>query len=302
MKKTVYFVEDVIWVLRDLYKNNPVSIFDNDYLNTLKIAHDKFGTKTQLNLFYSTDNFYGNDDFNLSQMPSKYKKEFLDNSDWLKFAFHARQEFPDYPYVNGNYDQVKEDFLKVKAEVIRFADEKCWTNTVVAHWLSMSYDACKALKDCGVKLISATNGEKYEFNGDPNSLPFGHYARLLQDRKAETMVMKRNGENFLCSHNHSVKLGFENTAKTLDVELDEKTGLYFKKLNDIIINCHTLESLISTLNDSLGDEYIGIGNHEQYYYSDYIAYQSDYSEKVLKTAELISNAGYEYIFLEDLVK
>ena len=50
------------------------------------------------------DSFYGNDKFNLSQMTDAYKAEFEAASDWLKFAFHARQEFPDYPYINANYD------------------------------------------------------------------------------------------------------------------------------------------------------------------------------------------------------
>ena len=79
--------------------------------------------KVLMNVFYRTDYFYGMDDFNLSEMTDAYKEEFKANSDWLKFGFHARQEFPDYPFVNISYDDMKKDFENIKREVVRFAGE-----------------------------------------------------------------------------------------------------------------------------------------------------------------------------------
>ncbi len=109
-KISYFFIDDVIWVLRDIARQNPKSIFDNAYMKMLKRAHDDNGLTVQLNLFYRTDFFYGNDEFTLSEMPDTYKDEFQANKDWLRLAFHAKQEYPDYHYVNATYQDVKDNF------------------------------------------------------------------------------------------------------------------------------------------------------------------------------------------------
>lgn len=61
MKKVFFYVDDVIWVYRDLTRQRPKSMFDNEYMAMLKRAHDEYGFKAQLNSFYRTDFFYGSD-------------------------------------------------------------------------------------------------------------------------------------------------------------------------------------------------------------------------------------------------
>ena len=109
-RKAFFFIDDVIWVFRDLTRKNYDSMFDHPFLKVLKDAHDQYGLKTQLNIFYMTDTYYNNDIFTLAEMTDKYKKEWEDASDWLKFGFHSRKEFPDYPYINANYQDVYDDF------------------------------------------------------------------------------------------------------------------------------------------------------------------------------------------------
>jgi len=48
--------------------------------------------------------------------------------------------------------------------------------------------------------------------------------------------------------------------------------------------------------------YLGICDHEQYFYEDYLAYQPDYGEKIHKMGEILSKAGYEFFFVEELLK
>ena len=112
-KKAYFFIDDTIWAFRDIARQKPASIFDQPFLALMKEAHDKYGMKVQLNLFYQTDFFYGHDEFSLAEMPDTYKAEWEANSDWLKLAFHARHEFPDYPYVNATYEDVKYDFDRI---------------------------------------------------------------------------------------------------------------------------------------------------------------------------------------------
>ena len=75
-KKAYFFIDDTIWVMRDLTRLRPASMFDNDFLKALKKAHDDTGLTVQLNLFYRTDFFYGSDEFTLADMTDAYKAEF----------------------------------------------------------------------------------------------------------------------------------------------------------------------------------------------------------------------------------
>ncbi|MBE6912433.1 MAG: hypothetical protein E7473_07900 [Ruminococcaceae bacterium] len=54
-KKAYFYIDDTIWVLRDLTRTKPESLFDAPLFKVLKKAHDEYGLKTQLNLFYRTD-------------------------------------------------------------------------------------------------------------------------------------------------------------------------------------------------------------------------------------------------------
>ena len=62
-KLSYFFIDDTIFVLRDLARQRPASIFDNAFLKMLKSAHDAYGLTVQLNVFYRTDFFYGSDEF-----------------------------------------------------------------------------------------------------------------------------------------------------------------------------------------------------------------------------------------------
>ena len=57
MKKAYFYIDDTIWVLRDITRENNKSLFDNKFMNMLRNAHDKYGLKVQMNLFYRTDSF-----------------------------------------------------------------------------------------------------------------------------------------------------------------------------------------------------------------------------------------------------
>lgn len=305
-KKTYFFIDDVIWTLRDITRQKPNSIFDNPFMATLKEAHDKYGLKVQLNIFCRTDFFYGNDEFTLSDMTDAYKQEWTDNSDWIKFGFHAKQEFPDYPYVNATYEDVKSNFDYTQSHVFRFAGENSFAYATCTHWLPMSKAGCIALRDGGIKIMSVSYGKRGEYNGDPNSLPYGHSFRLLQNRQPETGIFTRVSLNTaitasICSYNHLTDELVEATIHTTKSHHDEETGMNFKRFcNGPCLNLSSLDTLEEEFAPLLGYEYIGYATHEQYFYPDYYAYQTDYSQKILKAAEILSKNGYEHIFAEEL--
>ena len=308
MKKAYFFIDDVIWCLRDLARNKPASMFDVPYFKMLKEAYDRYGVKTQLNLFYRTDYAYDNDEFTLAEVPDTYKKEWEEASDWLKLSFHAKQEFPDYPHVNASYDDVKNVFEDIKREVVRFAGEKSFAYGLVPHWLPVSKAGVKALRDCGVRLMNATSGgEAKEFDGDMSSLPYGHAFRLLQNRQPETKLYTRPGRDTaisasICAYNHIPDGHPAATEEDFSVYYDKETDMYFKDFTSTVLNLIPYDEIESDIAPLLKNEFVCIADHEEYFFEDYCAYQSDYDEKIYKMGEILKENGYDFGFIEEIVE
>lgn len=306
MKQAYFFIDDFIWTLRDVAREKPASLFDNKYFNMLKRAHDNYGLTVQLNLFYRTDFFYGEDMFTLSEFPDCYKAEFEVNSHWLKMAFHATQEFPDYPYVNADYEDVKIGYERVVNEIKRFAGEKSVSNVVVPHWLPISREGCKALADCGVKFLSCSIGtDVTEYIEGDEGFSGSTIARILHNRKPETKIHIKNWgmgatSKSPCAHNHlSDEQAEQLTGKNISLH-DDETGINFKLYsNGPCLNRFPLEEIIKELNGVKDCEFVGLGNHEQYYYPDYYRYQPDMEEKIMTMARMLHNYGFTFITCED---
>jgi len=304
-KKVQFFIDDVIWLFRDLTRQRPVSMFDHPFLGALKTAHEEYGVKTQLNVFYRTSFFYGDDDFSLSEMTDAYKAEWVASSDWLKLAFHSKEEFPDYPYVNADYNLVKNNFNLIVNQIRRFAGNSSIAWAIVPHWAPISKEGVLALRDCGVKVTYATWGEKIPYDGDASSLPYGHANRLLHNKKPETCLFTRSTYDkaitrSICGYNHLSSEQYQKINQTCDTYQDPETGMHFNNSAHLVLNLCNTETITNDLNKLIGQEYINIGNHEQYFYPDYFAYQPDYAEKIFTMGRMLHEAGYEFIFMEDL--
>lgn len=234
-KLAFFFIDDVIWCLRDIAKERPASIFDHPFMKMLKKAHDEYGMTVQLNLFFRTDFYYGDIEFNLTQMPDAYKEEFQSARSWMRLAFHSKQESPNYPYVNASYELVKNNYDEVIDQVKRFAGEECISPAIVPHCLPISREGCMAFGDCGVKFLSPSSGDRYEFTGDDGTLQRDFIGRILYRRKPETALYhKITGDGSIapavCAYNH---ITTEQNAQILNKNKsipDEKSNIKFKKL------------------------------------------------------------------------
>ncbi len=308
-KLAFFFIDDVIWVFRDLARMKPASLFGTPFMSMLKENHDKYGLTVQLNIFYRTDFFYGDDEFTLADMPDTYKAEFEANSDWLRLAFHAKQEFPDYPYVNATYQDVANNYNAVVNEIKRFAGEKSVANILVPHWLPVSREGCLALRDCGVTITGCSSGEREEYTGDESVLPYGHAQRLLNNRQPETKLFIRKTRDTrikasICGQNHLSEADYKSTIFKNTSVIDEVTGLRYRCVSGgPCLNLYkdgddvrtTLEKIIEG-----GAEYIGCATHEQYFYPDYFAYQPNTPEKFEAMSKTLHDAGYRFITADEL--
>ncbi len=305
------YVNGVIKALRDISREHPGSIFDNEYMRQLKELHLKYGVKITLNLFYRTDFFYGDDDFNLSEMPDDYKKEWEECSDWLKLSAQSKQEYPDYPFVNIDYDDAYAIFGRIKNEIYRFAGEKSFSANTIIHWNAISKDGCRALYDLGIRSVNMTAGKTSEFNGDILSLPHGHAQRLLYNRKPETKVWFWNDEfhpdiaNSICGYNHLEDGIPPVNGEKQYIYKDEETGICFMKIEKGVslkhYNTNGLQIYFKQAKQKNNNAVVSCSYHEMYYYEDFYMYQPDYFDKLNLAAKIYKENDYEFIFADELL-
>jgi len=301
-----YFVDDNIRFLENLTKNRPASIFDDPFLKAHKELHEEFGLKVQFNLFYSNLE----KTWDLSMMTDAYKDEFLANKDWMMFGFHARNELPDYPYLNATYEEVWNDYSAVEKAIEHFAGREMITKSLVTHWVSMTKEGMKALSDKGAKMMTATVGDAIDYPEIRSALSTEHNFNLARNKKlpvskANVCVRAINGVSsvpFLCNYNHFSDAEDAERKGKLKMYKDPDTGIYYNRFADITLNAERLCKFKECFEEFLDYEYVGILMHEQYFYEDYFAYEPDFKDKVGSACKILFDAGFEHLSMEDLIK
>lgn len=141
MKNMIHIsIDDVITLFEDLNQNSYNNIFENRFLAMLKYFHDMYGAKFTLNCFIQN---YDNS-FNITELSSKYRRNFKKNKKWLQFSFHG---------INGNIDINKlslsdfvNHYMKFEKEIKRIVGSKC-SKTLRIHNFSLTLEQIKWLKN-----------------------------------------------------------------------------------------------------------------------------------------------------------
>ncbi len=271
--------DDNIIFLYDIneHKDEYKSIFDNPYLAIYKKAHDKYGAKVHLNLFYAFDERARKEFssprpyFDLSMMTDKFKDEFEANSDWLKLAFHAYSEFPDKPYVNATPEKMLDDCIRVHREIIRFAGKSSISNSTTTHWGSGNRECIRALRSLGYT----------SFTG---------YFEIVDGEGLVSYYQPLD----ICEH-----IG----ERDFFCETDE--DIIFGRI-DRVTNIGTLDSVMedlkSVINNPHRGGFVSVMIHEQYFYSDYSAYLPDFEARILEPCRVLCENGYVGAHITDVTR
>ena len=131
-------IDDTIIIFDDITKNASKykSIFDNDSLNFLKQMHDKYGIKIVMFCF----NEYGG--VNLSDCTDDFAMEFIRNSDWLKFGYHA--DNPD-SFLNTDDSYIVESYKNMNREIKRITGEDFCVRAIRLDRFCGTYQQIQAL-------------------------------------------------------------------------------------------------------------------------------------------------------------
>lgn len=260
------------------HKDEYTSIFDDPYLAVYKKAHDLYGAKVHLNLFYAFDRtaatcFAGDrPDFDLSMVTDKFKDEWRANADWLQLAFHSRTEFPDAPYRHGDAVTVTADYEAVRREVIRFAGEETFSNDVTTiHFGAANEEVLQALRTLGIKGLAGY----FEFDKHGKPLVAYHTASPLTEHVGERDFWK-------------------------DTDLDITFGRI-----DLVLNLRNFDERMTELHKILEHPhrsgFVSLMIHEQYFYADYHNYLPDFEARVLEPTKLLWERGYKGALLKEIL-
>ncbi len=260
-------IDDAIWFLRDIHQNREVytSIFDNPFLKYFKEVHDRNGLKLHINLFYETEGF------NLSDMTDKFKKEWMANAGWIRLSIHARAEFPDNPYINAGYEDIKKDALLINKEIERFAGRQLINRVTTLHWGEVPVEVCRGLRDSGYKVLVC------DFNVDNNLPPCSYYLTAPQRRHMNKRFIWH----------------------------DNKEDITFVR-SSIIVDTVKHENIVHFLNSYASNKvflpYVDFLVHEQYFYSFYHNHQPDYTAKLNTCIRWAEENGYHPGFVDESLK
>lgn len=153
-----FSIDDVIAIFQDItkYQDKYETIFENDILKYLKELHEKYGMKVTLYCFYD---FAG---FNLSECTDKFRDEFEENSDWLKFGFHA---YDAESYQNTDANSLGQYYQLVAKQLKRITgcEEEDLSRTVRLDRFTGTEEQIKALyTEYGVDVFLAADDEERE--------------------------------------------------------------------------------------------------------------------------------------------
>ncbi len=206
--------------------------------------------------------FYCMEGFDLSQMSNVYYEEFKQNSDWLRFSFHSDVENVR-PYEFSGYDEVYHHCKRVNDNIKRFASDSALAKTTTIHYCLTTEDGLKALSDNKVMGLLGLFGDSKN--------PKTSYG--INEAQASEI---RNGE--------ILRIGKIDFASI-----------------DIVLNCFSIDNILSQLENLKERECIRVMIHEQYFYPDYKAYQAEFKEKLISTFAFLKENGYKSKFLEELL-
>ena len=165
-----FSVDDSNSIFLDLTNNQNAyeSAFEQPILEFVKKLHDQYGIKVSFYVFFSWD--VKDNNFDLSKSTDKYSNEFVENSDWLKFGFHAKDASA---YENQNADIEQKYFDLTVKELTRIVGKESIDYFIRLDRYTADTDTLKALKNAGVDglLISPDrNRQSYSLSDEEQKL------------------------------------------------------------------------------------------------------------------------------------
>lgn len=149
-------IDDVIRSLQRIGERDYQSIYDDKFFWFLRVLHRMFGMEITLYVYLREG------EWSLKNLPIKYKQEFEDANDWLKFGFHAVSEEQKKNNVLLDFNDAYKEY---ESCVVRFASQKSIAKTLRLHYWFYPEEYIKVLRRNGVGSILVKEEQIIEVTG-----------------------------------------------------------------------------------------------------------------------------------------
>ena len=139
----------------------------------MKGLHDEYGCSVTL---YS---FLGNDSFTINQVPTKFKKDFETNRNWLKIGFHGVKPLSHRP-TNRNFAEFTQGYEQFNTAVGVFAGEGSIAKTLRLDFYYTTNQEANFLKQNGVRTLLSADDDRISY-----SLPFKINRHIISNNSIE---------------------------------------------------------------------------------------------------------------------
>ncbi len=130
--------DDVNYCIKNLIDNTYITLFEEPFLAWLKGLHNKYGAKFSLYLYNISD---------LARVPTTYKQEFFNNSDWLKLGLHSNTSSSTYE--SSTPSSASTDWNTFVNQVVRFTGSTNIIDRVPRlNYFAGNKDCLVAMRDC----------------------------------------------------------------------------------------------------------------------------------------------------------
>ncbi len=263
-------IDDIVWSMMELTERAGEirSFFEVPFFGLFRDLHSEFGTKVHMNIYYTDET----GKFNLTMVPDKFRDEFRENSEWLKFTFHARANDPNHIYQHAPYSELLHDFHQVTNEIRRFAGSEVNTNVNGLHFAETTLEGARALRSVGIRCLV---GYYVTEKGCPS---IAYYLNREQNAHCfDRDFWVDNAEDIIFSKDKMV--------------IDQWKRDEIEDRLDFLKNERPHEA--GTMN---------FVTHEQYFYPRYRYYQEDYRQKIFTAVGWAAKNGYEPCFLDEVFR
>lgn len=202
-------LDDTINIFEDIYEKDYQSIFENSTLKLLQKLHSEYGVVFSLYLFYE------NEDFNLSMFSDKYAVEFQNNSDWLKFGFHGKNEKTSYK--ETDYAEAKSDYELITNEIYRITNsEECIDHVPRVSFFEGNMESIEAFRD-------SEHGLRGLLSADDDRVSY-YLSEEVNDEVRKSEFYLDSNENITFFHT-DVRIENQNQIKNLNSWIKSNTIL-----------------------------------------------------------------------------
>ena len=183
--KTVHFsVDDTLHLLSDLKKLDGESVFHHPVLSFFKKLHERYSLRVS---FYVFEEFDG---FNLADVSEQHTKEFQDNSDWMRFGFHAVNENRKYSPEETNI--AKADFLRVTEKLSRIVGKESITSILRLHNWGGDKTVLSELSNLGIKGLLCRSNLKQSYYLNLGEILKIFFTGKWYDKNLDLLFIKTN--------------------------------------------------------------------------------------------------------------